>query len=119
MGLFMDPKVIETLAGWKDPLGYPWSTYAWVVFIACVAGTVKHLNNTKTFKLGKLLLSWITSGFMGVIAFWLCESRDIHGPMSAVVIALAGAMGFRFWTEVENIARIKFGLKKSEDEANP
>jgi hypothetical protein len=113
----MDPKVIETLASWKDPLGYPWSTYAWVVFIACLAGVVKHLNGMKSFRFWKLVVDAITAGFMGVVAFWLCEVREIHGPLSAVLIAIAGAMGNRCWTELENIWRIKFGIKKSEDEA--
>lgn len=112
----MDTKWIETLSQWKDPLGYPWTTYIWVVFIACVASAVKHLNAMKRFRIGKLLLDMSTASVTGVITFWLCEARDIHGPMSAVAIAIAGAMGNRFWSELENVWRIKFGLKKSEDE---
>lgn len=111
----MDPKVIETLATWKDPLGYPWTTYLWVVFIACVAGLIKHLNAMKKFSLPKLVVDFLTAGFTGVIAFWLCEDRGIQGPLSAVLIAVAGAMGNRCWTEFENLWRIKFGLKKAED----
>lgn len=113
----MDPKVIETLVTWKDPLGYPWSTYLWVVCIACAAGIVKHLNGMKNFRFWRFAVDTITAGFMGPIAFWLCESREIHGPLSAVLIAIAGAMGIRCWTEFENIWRVKFGIKKSEDEA--
>lgn len=110
----MDTKVLEALAGWRDPLGYPWSTYLWVVMIACVAGVIKHLNGMRKFMLGKLLIDGITASFTGVIAFWLCEAKDIHGPMSAVLIATAGAMGNRCWSEFENIWRVKFGLKKVE-----
>lgn len=113
----MDPKVVENLAMWKDPLGYPWSTYLWVIFVACVAGLVKHLNGMKQFSMGKLLIDGVTASFTGIIAFWLCEAKDIHGPMSAVMIAIAGAMGNRCWKEFENVWRLKFGLKQSEDEA--
>lgn len=110
----MDPKVIETLASWRDPLGYPWSTYLWVVLIACLAGLVKHLNSMSRFRLGKLLVDILTASFTGVIAFWLCKAKDIDGPMMAVVIAVAGLMGNRCWSEFENIWRLKFGLKQAE-----
>lgn len=113
----MDPKVIETLASWKDPLGYSWFTYLWVVFIACMAGLIKHLNAAHRSSFRQLFVILVTAGGTGVIAFWLCEARQIQGPMSAVLIATAGAMGNRCWTEFENIWRVKFGIKKSEDEA--
>lgn len=112
----MDPKVIESLSAWKDPLGYPWTTYLWVVFVACVAGFIKHLNASHQFSIRGLLVDVATAGFTGVVAFWLCEARDIHGPMSAVMIAVSGAMGNRCWKEFESIWRIKFGLKKPEDD---
>lgn len=112
----MDPKVIEAVSQWKDPLGYPWTTYVWVIAVAGTVAGFRHLNSMKRFRLGKLLLDIGTAGVTGVITFWLCEARDIHGPMSAVAIAVAGAMGNRFWSEIENIWRIKFGLKKPEYE---
>lgn len=115
-GHAVDSKILEALASWRDPLGYPWSTYLWVILVACVAGIIKHLNAMRQFRLGKFVIDCITAGFTGVIAFWLCEARGITGPMSAVMIAIAGAMGNRCWSEFENIWRIKFGLKKSEDE---
>ncbi len=118
----MDPKVIENLAAWKDPLGYPWTTYMWVVAIACLAGVVKHLNGMKRFSLWKLAVDLLTASFVGVVMFWLCKAKGIDGPMMAVAIALGGAMGNRFWSELENIWRIRFGIKPKEettdDEAN-
>lgn len=113
----MEPKVIETLASWRDPLGYPWSTYLWVVCIACMFGLIKHINGMRKFRFGHLMVDLITAGGTGIVAFWLCEAREIHGPLSAVLIATAGLMGNRCWSEFENIWRVKFGIKKSEDEA--
>jgi len=112
----MDPKIIESISAWKDPLGYPWTTYLWVIFIACVAGVIKHFKAMKRFRIGMFILDMMTAGFTGVITFWLCEARDIHGPMSAVLIAVTGAMGNKAWTELENIWRIKFGLKNEDEE---
>lgn len=114
-----DPKIIETISVWKDPLGYPWATYLWVVAIACAASVVKHINSVKHFKIRRLLVDLFTAGFMGVVAFWLCEAREIRGPMSAVAFAVAGAMGNRFLAELENIWRIKFGLKAAPKQENP
>jgi hypothetical protein len=102
------------MASWKDPLGYPWTTYLWVVAIACLAGVVKHINAMRSFRVGKLVVDLITAAFVGVVTFWLCKARDIDGPMMAVAIAVAGAMGNRFWSELENIWRIKFGIKRDE-----
>jgi hypothetical protein len=110
----MDPKLVESIPVWRDPLGYPWSTYLWVIVIACVASTVKYLNGMKKFRMGRLLIDILTAGFIGVLTFWLCEAREIRGPMSAVAIAVAGAMGNRAWAEFENIWRVKFGLKPAE-----
>lgn len=111
----MEPKVIETLAGWKDPLGYPWSTYLWVLAIASIAGIIKHLNSAHKFKWRSLAVTCLTAGFTGVIVFWLCKARDIDGPMMAVMIAIAGAMGNRCWTQFENIWRLKLGLNQIDE----
>lgn len=102
----------------KDPLGYPLSQYLWVIGIACIAGLIKHLNSMRQFRFGAILIDLITAGFTGVIAFWICEARGIEGNMSAVLIAIAGAMGNRCWKEFETIWRIKLGLTKSDDEAS-
>lgn len=107
----MDPKLLESVTVWKDPLGYGWATYLWVLVIACVAGAVKHMNGTKKLKLGRLIVDVVTAGFTGILTFWLCEAREIRGPWQAIAIAVAGAMGNRAWVELENIWRLKFGLK--------
>lgn len=115
----MDTKIIESITVWRDPLGYPWTTYLWVIVIACVASVIKHLNSAKKFKRGRLLVDVLTAGAIGVLTFWLCEAREIRGPMSAVIIATAGAMGNRAWVEFENIWRMKVGLplrRRKDDE---
>lgn len=86
----------------------------WVMFIACVASTIKHINRMQRFRLGRLLVDVATASFIGVVTFWLCEAREIRGPMQAVSIAVMGAMGNRAWREFENVWRIKIGLKPSE-----
>ena len=111
----MDPKLVESITVWRDPLGYPWTTYLWVIGIACLAGMVKHINGMKKFRLGRLVIDITTAGFIGILTFWLCEAREIRGPMQAVAIAIAGAMGNRAWVELENVWRIKFGLKPAPE----
>lgn len=110
----MEPKIIESITVWKDPLGYPWTTYLWVIAIACFAGAIKHLNRMRQFKLGRLLIDVLTAAFIGILTFWVCEAYGIKGPMQAVAIGVVGAMGNRAWAEFENIWRIKIGLKPTE-----
>jgi hypothetical protein len=94
----------------KDPFDYSITQYLWVVGIACIAGLVKHINNAKKVNGGKFLIDLITAGFTGVLTFWLCESINIHGPISAILIATGGLMGNRAWFEFENFWRVRFGI---------
>ena len=110
----MDPRILESITVWRDPLGYPWSTYLWVIAVACVAGAVKHVNRMQRFSMGRLMIDVLTAAFMGVLTFWVCEAYGVKGPMQAVSIAVIGAMGNRAWREFENIWRIKIGLKPTE-----
>lgn len=106
----------------KDPFGFPAVHYLWVLALACLGGLVKHLNSMQKLSWGKLLIDLITSGFTGVMTFWMCETANIHGPMSAVLISVGGLMGNRAWKEFEHVWRVKFGLKyedRREDRAPP
>ncbi len=93
-----------------DPFGYPIAHYAWAIGIACVGGIVKHINSAKKINVAKFAVDIVTSGFTGVMTFWFCQSANIHGPLSAILIATGGMMGNRAWKEFENFWRAKIGL---------
>lgn len=105
----------KDLVNGKDPFGYPLTQYLWVISIACIGGLVKHINSVQRIRGGKLVIDITTSGFTGVLTFWFCESANIHGPVSAIMIATGGLMGNRAWKEFENFWRMKFGVPAVAD----
>ena len=90
--------------------GYPIITYAWVIGLSSISGTVKYLNefvsraDSPTRKRNEILyfvrdvLSGVVSGLM---AFWLCDSFSIKEPLNAVIVTIAVIMGNRAWSEFE------------------
>lgn len=61
----------------KDPGNYSIITYAWVVVLSMWGGTVGFLNKYKEgvvrpFNFTELMGELVTSGFIGLITFWLC-----------------------------------------------
>lgn len=94
----------------KDPFGYSFSTYAWVVGVALLGGAVKYLNNPDKFSFMRLIRDLITAGFAGILTFWLCEWLNITGPLSAVLIAVSGLMGTQALKEMENVYLARLGL---------
>lgn len=93
-----------------NPFGYPIKQYVWVIVLASVAGLVKHINSAKKLSVAKFVIDVCTAGFTGVLTFWLCESFNIHGPMSAILIATGGLMGNKTWKELEALWRSKLGV---------
>lgn len=94
----------------KDPFGYPVYYYLYVITIACCAGLIKYLNKMQSFSIGKALIETITSGFTGLMTFWICKWANIDGPLLAFMIAVSGLMGSRAWQEFEHFWRLKFGV---------
>ncbi len=107
----------------KDPFGYPWGQYAEVAGLACAAGLIKYLNTVQEKRWLRMFIALATSGFTGVMTFWLCESLTIRGPMSALLISAGGLSGATAWRELENLWRLRLGLpvagtpSKDKDEA--
>ena len=91
----------------KNPFAYPILTYVWVIGLACFGGVVRHLNQMSRFSPSNFFIDLITSGFTGLITFWLCEWGNIQGPLGAVLIATSGMMGNRAWQEIERLWKIR------------
>lgn len=93
----------------KNPFSYPPLTFLGVFALSALAGAVKYLNKSPTDQLSivRLLIEVVTSMFSGLLTFWLCEFAGIYGPLSAVLIAVAGLMGSRAWDELENLWKVK------------
>jgi hypothetical protein len=97
----------------KEAFGYPLVTYVWVIAVAACAGLVKYLNSMQKFVIGRALIEIITSGFTGVMTFWICKWGNIDSTLLPFIIAVSGLMGNRAWVEFENFLRTKFpGLQQ-------
>lgn len=84
----------------KDPLSYSLVTYAWVFVLSMLGGIVsfntKLRNGTaRPFNIMELLGEILTSAFVGVLTFYLCEATGVPQLVSAALVGISGHMGSR------------------------
>lgn len=101
----------------KDPSNYPLITYLWVFGLAMMGGAVNFFRKVKSgvaraFNLTEFVGEIFTSGFAGLLTFWLCEAADLNKLISAVLIGISGHMGSRAIFRIEKWAEDKFGTSK-------
>lgn len=98
----------------KDPTTYGWLTYAWVLLLASWGGVVNFLRKRKTgavrpFNFVELFGELATSGFAGVLTFWMCEAAGISPLVTAALVGISGHMGSRAIWQMEQWAESRFG----------
>lgn len=101
----------------KDPSNYPLLTYLWVVGLATLGGAVNFLRKVRAgaaraFNITEFVGELMTSGFAGLLTFWLCEWGGIDKMLSAVLIGISGHMGSRAIFRIERWAEEKFVAMK-------
>lgn len=84
----------------KDPATYSMLTYLWVAGLSAWGGVVGYIRKMKNgtlprFSFAELIGDIVTSGFVGVVTFWLCEAAGIHGLVTAALVGISGHMGSR------------------------
>lgn len=84
----------------KDPLSYTLLTYSWVCGLSFFSGLASYVRKVRAgiisrFSINELLGEMVISAFVGVVTFYLCESAQIHGALSAALIAISSHMGSR------------------------
>lgn len=90
----------------KDPTSYSLLTYAWVVGLSITGGLVSFLRKLRAgaarpFNLIELIGEIVTSGFVGVLTFWLCEASAIDPLLTAFMVGISGHMGSRLIFQFE------------------
>lgn len=81
------------------PAAYSWITYLWVVCLAAWGGLVRFLNDVRKDPRGwqdaiaHLAIGLVTSVFVGVITFFLCEAMHVNQLLTAAMVAATGHMG--------------------------
>lgn len=104
-------KMIEPKTG---PFDYSVLTYIWVMALAALGGIVSFYGKVKSgavraFNFTELAGELFTSGFAGLLTFWLCRSANMNEFISAVLIGISGHMGSRAIFAIEKWATEKFG----------
>lgn len=73
-----------------------------------------------TFSFARLTIEIITSGFVGIVSFMLCDAADFGWSYTAAIVAISGHMGTRALFLFENMAilpllrRYGYGTTDSE-----
>lgn len=102
----------------KDPGSYNWLIYGWVMFLSMWGAVVRVLREMKlgeqTWRqlLFTFLREMVTSGFTGVLTFYLCEAASISPLITAVMVSISGWMGVRALAVIESVYRARIGAAK-------
>lgn len=101
-----------------SPFDYSTLTYLWVLGLGAVGGIVNFqrklsAGTVRAFNVTEFLGEVFTSGFAGLLTFWLCEATDINKLVGAVLIGISGHMGSRAIFLIEKWAETKFGTVKA------
>jgi len=100
----------------KDVTSYSWITYAWVLVLAIWGGAVNYwrkvkMGQARPFNFPELIGELVTSAFVGVLTFWLCQAAGINDLASAALVGIAGHMGGRTMFVMERwVSNRVFGL---------
>jgi hypothetical protein len=102
-------------AALKDPFSYGWQVYAWVMAWAGAGGFVSFYQKMKrgdvrAFNIVELVGELVTSAFVGILTFWICEAYQVPQLLEAVAISVSGHMGTRVIFMIEQWATKKFGV---------
>lgn len=98
-GAWMNEELRQTAEVAKSPDTYNWLTYMWVCVVSGWGGLVRFLNSMRDSKetarqaVLTLVTGLVTSTFVGVLTFWLCEMSDFPPLATAVCIAVTGHAG--------------------------
>lgn len=77
----------------KSPEAYAAATYMWVFALASLGGLVAYLKKLKTGKKWKItdfLIEIITSAFVGITTFYLCEAAGLSQVFTAALVGISG-----------------------------
>lgn len=97
----------------KDPTNYSLVTYSWVAVLAMWGGIVSFMRKyregvVRPFNFTELIGELMTSAFIGILTFWLCEWSGTPPLLSAALIGISGHMGSRAIYRMERWATNNF-----------
>ena len=94
----------------KDPMAYPIGQYGFILMIALLGGLASWYNKVKKGELQASSLSSLigeltTSALAGLLTFYICEWAEVAPVLTAAIVGVAGHMGTRGISILEDIAQ--------------
>lgn len=102
----------------KDPATYSNVTYYWVLFLSMWGGVVRIVREIKFGGKSWKEIAFIvcaelaTSGFTGLMAFYSCQAAGVSEKLAPFFIGMAGYMGGRALSIMEEIYKGKSRRKE-------
>jgi len=98
------------------PLDVPIRQYGFVLAVAILGGVVSFYGKVVSGKLPPwsllhLVGEMATSGFAGLLAFWLCSFANTPEMLTAAMSGIAGYMGTRAINAIEDWAQRRVGSR--------
>lgn len=92
------------------------------IFLASIGGAVHYLNKINKqglpFRLVNFCLEIFTSGFVGIIAFMLCDAANWGWQATAAISAISGHMGVRALFLMEQLIVLPILTKQGYNNEN-
>lgn len=93
-----------------------WITWTWVVLLSLFGGLVGYLEKLEKKKLKHSLFlltkDLVTSAFVGIMTFMLCDLSEFSWQLTAAMVGISGHMGTRLMFKLEEIVITTLNLKK-------
>lgn len=94
----------------KDPTAYPLSQYGFILALSLLGGVASWYGKVKkgelqASNLNSLVGELTTSALAGLLSFYICEWRDVPPVLTAAIVGVAGHMGTRGISILEEIAQ--------------
>lgn len=111
------PIVVWAQVRTKDPLDYPLKTYALILGIALLGGVVSWYSKVRKgeiplWSINHLVGEMATSALAGLLVWWLCEWAGYAPLFNAAMAGMAGHMGARAITLLEEWGTRRFASDK-------
>lgn len=113
----MNEEIQQVAEAAKNPTSYSLLTYSWVFALAAWGGTVRFIRKVKAGDMSprQAMKVWVgelvTSGFAGVMTFYLAEAAGLAPLWTAVLVGIAGHMGAKSLEPLEAVYRRWAGTK--------
>lgn len=121
----VDPNEIASAANnislEKTPTNYSWLTYLWVIGLSSLGGVVSFVRKVRAgesrpYNIMEFFGEIVTSAFVGIITFYLCEHANMDQLMTAVLVGISGHMGTRAIYIFEKMLSERLGARRARKE---